>query len=621
MAPKNTPPDSLQRVASALQEAERLRLAGRRDQAEAQCREILSAEPNAAPAMNFLALLLRDRGMTAEALQWMRRAVEAAPLEASLRNNLGNLLRTRGDLAGAEASLRSAVTLKPDYAEAFYNLGIVLHELGRRDEALAAQRRAVSLRADYVQALTQLGVLLRESRAFDAALAPLEQAVAVRRDYFDAQYYLGCTYTALERFQDAEAALKAALALKPNSREALFALGNLFERASRADDAIAAYARAVNAAPDFIDAHRRLNALAWEMGRSDVTLKSYALARSRIGETPDLLLAEADQRLLQGQAEEAERLLQRAHDIAPERNDVANVLARALVSQRKFDEGIALLEPVVKVDPNAIDNYRVLASALLQSRRPREAAALLERALALSPHDQANLAFLTLAWRELGDSRLDALAGIEKFVRVYDLPPPPGFGDVAAFNRALGEDLIALHTRNTAPLDQTLRGGSQTPGFLFDNRSKALDGVREKILEAVGDYIGALPDDPSHPVGGRKSAGYDLIGAWSCRLRSSGFHTNHFHPQGWISSAYYVSLPGAVDDGEQGWLKFGESNILLGERDRPERLVKPAVGKLVLFPSYFWHGTVPFVSEAMRLTVAFDAVPGKVTGSRGTAGG
>ncbi len=613
-------PDSLKRVALALQDAERLRLAGRPAEAEAKCRDILRAESNAAQAMNFLALLLRDRGAPAEAEQWMRRAVETAPNEASLRNNLGNLLRQRGDLAGAEASLGQALALKPDYADASYNLGIVLAELGRRDEALAAQRRAVALRPDYVQALTQIGVLLRERQELDAALVPLGQAAALKRDYFDAQYYLGCTFTALGRYGEAEAALNAALALRPKSREAHFALGNMLERAARADEAIAAYGRAVEIAPDFVEAHRRLNALAWEMGKGEQTLKSYAFARARIGETPDLLFAEADQRLRRGQAEAAEQLLRRAHDMAPARHDIANVLARALVSQRRFDEGIALLDAVVKSDPNAIDNYRVLASALLQNRRPREAAALLERALALSPHDQANLAFLTLAYRELGDSRLDALADIARLVRVYDLPPPSGFNDVAAFNRALGEDLVALHTRNTAPLDQTLRGGSQTPGYLFDNHSKALDGVREKILEAVGDYIGTLPDDPAHPIGGRKSSDYDLIGAWSCRLKSSGFHTNHFHPQGWISSAYYVSLPGAVDDGEQGWLKFGESNIALSERDRPERLVKPGVGKLVLFPSYFWHGTVPFVSDDMRLTVAFDVVPQKVKGPRGTAG-
>jgi hypothetical protein len=37
--------------------------------------------------------------------------------------------------------------------------------------------------------------------------------------------------------------------------------------------------------------------------------------------------------------------------------------------------------------------------------------------------------------------------------------------------------------------------------------------------------------------------------------------------------------------------------------------VTPAVGKLVLFPSYFWHGTVRFTANRPRLTVAFDVVP------------
>ena len=41
----------------------------------------------------------------------------------------------------------------------------------------------------------------------------------------------------------------------------------------------------------------------------------------------------------------------------------------------------------------------------------------------------------------------------------------------------------------------------------------------------------------------------------------------------------------------------------------PEITVRPSVGLLVLFPSYFWHGTVPFRSHQPRLSVAFDAVP------------
>ena len=75
-----------------------------------------------------------------------------------------------------------------------------------------------------------------------------------------------------------------------------------------------------------------------------------------------------------------------------------------------------------------------------------------------------------------------------------------------------------------------------------------------------------------------------------------------------------MSLPNSLDDPatRQGWLKFGESHLGLGEADAPEHFVQPHVGHLVLFPSYFWHGTVPFESSTDRLTIAFDVVPGRV---------
>jgi hypothetical protein len=40
-----------------------------------------------------------------------------------------------------------------------------------------------------------------------------------------------------------------------------------------------------------------------------------------------------------------------------------------------------------------------------------------------------------------------------------------------------------------------------------------------------------------------------------------------------------------------------------------EHAVKPEPGKLVLFPSYMWHGTAPFGGDQPRLTIAFDLIP------------
>jgi hypothetical protein len=84
------------------------------------------------------------------------------------------------------------------------------------------------------------------------------------------------------------------------------------------------------------------------------------------------------------------------------------------------------------------------------------------------------------------------------------------------------------------------------------------------------------------------------------------------HQEGWLSSACYIDLPPAVEaEGHQGWIKFGEPGAPTQPKLAPEHFVKPEPGLLVLFPSYMWHGTVPFSGEASRLTTAFDLVPAK----------
>jgi len=84
---------------------------------------------------------------------------------------------------------------------------------------------------------------------------------------------------------------------------------------------------------------------------------------------------------------------------------------------------------------------------------------------------------------------------------------------------------------------------------------------------------------------------------------------NHVHPEGWISTACYVERP-SVLQGREGFLKLGEPGIPMEPLPPPERYVEPQLGRIVFFPSYMWHGTVPFTTEGTRMSVAFDIVPG-----------
>ena len=600
--------------AALLAQIDQLRQAGRPAEAEAIARRLVEAQPNSPIALNILGLLVRARGDLDEAEALMRRAIAAAPREAALHNNLGNILRARGDLDGAERAYRKAIALKSDFPDACHNLGIVLRELGRTDEALAAQRRAVSLRPTYGQALVQIGVLLCEQNKAHEALAPLDEAVKAQPSFYDAHYYRGTALMDLERFEEAIPSLQRAVDIAPNRHEARYAVAKAFAHVGREEDALIAYQTVFEKKPDFIPALNDFTALAWSMGNGAKSLSSFDVARSKTGDTPDLLLAEANLRLRFSDDVSigAEEMLRRARDMAPERADIANALARALVLQGRFDQSFPLFQDAIKADPGLVKHRQDYGEALLSRGEFGEARTVLQEALALDPQDQITLAGLTLAYRELGDGRYDSLVNLDRFVRVYEIEPPKGFNDLATFNRALAQELERLHTRYAPPIDQTLRNGTQTSGSLFKHRNAAIEAVRDKIAAAVADYIANLPDDPSHPLLARKQKDFSFSGSWSCRLRSTGFHTNHVHDQGWISSAYYVSLPEEIAQGGQGGLKFGESRFKLGDKDRAARIVAPAVGKLVLFPSYYWHGTVPFQSSDVRLAIAFDVTPGPV---------
>jgi len=226
--------------------------------------------------------------------------------------------------------------------------------------------------------------------------------------------------------------------------------------------------------------------------------------------------------------------------------------------------------------------------------------------------DQRNLAFRGLCWRLAGDRRAANINDYERFVKRYEIPVPAGYSDIRAFNRALVGALEPLHKAQAQhPLNQTLRGGTQTHGNLFERKIREVQQARASIEQCIHRYIEEMDDDLEHPFLSRKRERFRFSGSWSCRLGQQGFHTNHIHMEGWISPSYYVSPPD-VDgegDGHAGWIRFGETNINLGEREHIGKILQPKEGHLVLFPSYMFHGTVPFPSNEVRTTIAFDVMP------------
>ncbi len=354
--------------------------------------------------------------------------------------------------------------------------------------------------------------------------------------------------------------------------------------------------------------HRALAQLRWDAG--DGVAAVAALERAIVDyprELP-LRLVAADVLRAVGDAPRALELLEGGLALAP--GSVAFLTSAGVVLDTldRPHEALPYLRAAAgQAGDRGVAAHNLIA-VLLRTGAAEEALRLSNELTSASPADQQLIAYRATALRMLGDGEYTRLYDYQRLVRVYEPSAPAGFADLAAFNAMFARELMALHRATHRPLAQSLRGGTQTERNL--PRDHPVVAAFFAMIDApIRDYIARLDISCDHPTDRRKSAGYRIAGSWSVSLAPGGFHLDHVHPQGWLSSAYYVELPGEMDaNSRAGWLKFGEPGMRLPGLG-PQHFVRPRPGALVLFPSYMWHGTVPFEGDGRRLTAAFDVVP------------
>lgn len=244
---------------------------------------------------------------------------------------------------------------------------------------------------------------------------------------------------------------------------------------------------------------------------------------------------------------------------------------------------------------------RIAARHAVRTGDLAEAASLLDTARSEDPGDLGAWALTEVTWRALGAPRGAWLSGQQHLIAVTELAVPES--DLAA----LAQLLRTLHRANARPLGQSVRGGTQTRGALFERRDRVIRTLVGAIGSALADYRAALPPlDPAHPLLRHRNAPLAAAGGWSVRLTAAGFHVAHLHAAGIVSSACYIVVP-ALDAGErEGWLELGRPPEDLRLPLDPLTSIAPQPGRLVLFPSFLYHGTRPFAAGE-RISVAFDA--------------
>lgn len=591
----------LQQVARDLQ-------AGRLADAEAGLQRLSAAGREQADALYMRAICADKRGQGDAALALFDRAVALAPGHAGIWNSRGNFLNRRGDSAGAIAAFRRAVGTEPGHFEAWFNMGSTAVAAGQWEVAAEALARARRLAPGDGRVLVALGLLAQQQGRLTEAEAAYREALAIYPRDGRAWHNLATVLRRLGQPAAALAAIESALAAGMVMPETATIRAHLLAELGQFDAAVAQYRAVVAVAPEHLDAQETLAQLLPQIGRAAETLDGYRAALAG-GASPALWLSAIKAARMAGEpatmrdwAEAAAR----AHGPMPDWT-LARIGALTLMGERD-----AALVAALAADPDSGGVQGYLAYLHLQGGDLAAAERHALMATRLQPNDQSHWALLTVIWRLTGDARALWLADYDRLVMVADLVLPPGWPTLAAFMADLRRVLTALHVTQLAPAEQSLRGGTQTRGKLFDSADPVIKALATSLEATVVQCLAGLVPAPGHPFLGRLTGEIAMAGSWSVRLASEGFHISHIHPEGWLSSAFYVSVPpevGAEAASDSGALLFGVPEAALGVELPSARVVVPREGRLVIFPSYFWHGTGGFVSEAVRMSVAFDALP------------
>ncbi len=597
-------------LGQALQRAGQLLQAGRTQEAGPLLERILAVAPNQPDGLQLRGLLARRLGDAQGAEMWLRRSLKAQPAQPHVLNNLGNVLKDANRLADAIAAYREAVRLKPDYGDAWTNLGLTLAASGDHQGALCAYDRTLEIAPAAPRALAGKGLSLHHLERLDEAETVLEAAVAAAPQDMKPLNNLAKLYR--ERGEEARAAacFEQALAQAPTAHSLRIGLAGAYYNLGRWEEAQRALAQVLDHEPANLDAHHTLTTILCSTGRGDAVAGTYEAALAKAPNHKGLWEAYLGAIWLLEQFEAGLSVVDRAEAACGSHPLFSLWRGRMFVSLGAADRALDHLDPALDhhdtVKGHGIAIERARAHLVLGDYKA--GAKELAPVAAADPDDYALWAHLEVLWRLAGDTRAAWLMDYERFIRPMAVPIPDGYTDEDSFFRDLETLLLGLHVSTAHPHDQTLRQGTQTYGQLFRRRDPLLRAVKDAIAQTITAFAADLPDDPDHPFLKHKARPVRFSGSWSVRLFHEGYHVPHYHSEGWISSAYYVTLPPRVQDPQtrDGRLHFGMPPIDVPGGAQPVRELQPQRGTLALFPSYCWHGTVPFADETPRMTIAFD---------------
>lgn len=453
---------------------------------------------------------------------------------------------------------------------------------------------------------------LKAQSNFDAAIKTYQAAIAAYPNSANAEHNLASLYADMLEYEKAYEHINQVFSKGGSATVSLLLKAQIESGLLDLDKAICSYRHLLTVDPVHFDGHRELAQLCWMLHQNEeeatTTLRAAMQAHPN---APQLAFLYADIADYVGNPQAALERIEHVDQKWPDIFAIKVSAAYKALQAENASKALKFAQRAVQINQKDLNGWLVLASAWLANKEPTHAVTAALQARQLAPDHQEVLAVYALALRAQGNEDFNALYDFDNMVQGFQISVPDGWTDITHYLADLRDELKAAHPYETHPFGQSLRSGTQAANLL-SIKTPAIQAFEQAIAPCINAYVDNIGqgDDPLRQ---RNTKAWKLSGMWSVWLRSGGFHQNHVHPHGWISSACYIELPEEVKHADNldksGWIQFGEPLLPKGDSFPPQHFVQPEEGKLVLFPSYMWHGTRTFTGTQPRLTIAFDIVP------------
>lgn len=597
---------------------------------------------NTSPLQDAIKLIQQKRFLEAETLLVNLSRVHKK--NADVWHLLAVTQKSLNKVKSCKLSIDKVLKLNPSHAAALTNKGKLLELEGKYQQAIGCYQKVLNKNSQELNSLFNFANCLYKIGDHENSLTAVNKLITLKSDHVDGYILKAQIYSSQNKLDEAIDVLDKILSLVPNHYIALNNLAAIFKTQCHWQKAIKFYNKAKQHAPsqpvqfkilkniatcytllgDFAkaieiyqhclaynnedeEAHHWLNQILWEI-ESPEFLSSYK-TQIAIKPNPELASAMAKKLRLAKEYEQAEQILIDTLRSFPSNHNTLIELGEVQRELRKFEDSFTHLKKAraVKETQLAIEQLGVAHLALNEGKK---ALGLFNKLLKTNENQQGWIAYKTTALRLMNSAEYDYLCNYDEHVLVTEINTPKEFQSLEVFNEALLNTLREYHRTQTHPLDQSLVGGTQTLEKLFDYHAPIIHQLKAALHEQTNEWIAKLPRDNKHPLLRRITKEVVETDSWSVILKSQGFHKSHFHPAGWLSSPYYIKLPSAMSSANnQGCIELGKPGFAAQSPLSAEKIVRPKQGLLVQFPSYMWHGTVPFASDDERVTVAYDVIP------------